>query len=191
MATPKHDAICEAALELFAEQGVNATTTREIAERAGAAEGTLYRHFQGKDDLVRWLFESSAEQFQETLLASADGITAPRARLRALIRGVFAFADDHPAAFTYLLSVHHTGILQHNGNASPPPMRTFADTLTDGIEQGAFRDLPPVLATGWIVAMAQRAVVFLQSEVVEMAREDVIRQTVDAALRIVDAECTL
>lgn len=191
MATSKRDAICEAALTLFAEQGVEATTTREIAEKAGAAEGTLYRHFRGKQALVQWLFERSVEQFQETLLSSADGATEPRNRLRALIRGVFRFADEHPSAFTYLLSVHHTGILRRDGNASPPPMRTFVDTLTDGIEQGAFRDLPPVLATGWIVAMAQRAVVFRQSDVVSLPREAIIQQTVDAALRIVDAECTL
>ena len=191
MATPKRDAICEAALELFAEQGVEATTTREIAERAGAAEGTLYRHFQSKDDLVRWLFETSAEQFRDTLIATARGTTAPRDRLRALVRGVFAFADEHPSAFAYLLSMHHTGILKQDHEAHPPPLQVVAKTLADGIEAGAFRELPPVLATGWIIAMAQRAVVFLQSDLVEMSRKDVIRQTVDASLRIVDAECEL
>lgn len=191
MATTKRDSICEAALELFAEQGIADTTTREIAERADAAEGTLYRHFQSKDDLVQWLFETSAKQFRNTLVDTAEGTTAPRDRLRALIRGVFAFAEKHPSAFTYLLSVHHRGILRRDGDERPPPMQTFVETLTTGIEQGAFRDLPPVLATGWIVAMAQRAVVFLRSDLVAMTREEAIQQTADAALRIVDAECEL
>ena len=46
----KRDAICDAALELFAEKGIEATTIRDIAQRADAAEGTLYRHFKGKEE---------------------------------------------------------------------------------------------------------------------------------------------
>jgi len=190
MASTTRNALCDAALDLFAEQGIESTTTREIAERAGTAEGTLYRHFESKDDLVQCLFETSAERFHDALLASITDDAPPRARLRGLVRGVFAFAEAHPTAFTYLLSVHHTGILEQQEDA-PPPMHLFVDTLTDGMEQGAFRDLSPVLATGWIVAMAQRAVVFLSSPLMTDARDTVIRETVDAALRLVDADCTL
>jgi hypothetical protein len=47
-----------------------------------------------------------------------------------------------------------------------------------------------VLATGWIVAMAQRAVVFLSSPLMTTSRDSVIQETVDAALRLVDADGT-
>lgn len=187
MPTTKRDAICDAALALFAEQGIEATTTREIAERAGAAEGTIYRHFEGKDDLVQWLFDASAARFHDVLRPATESARAPRAQLRGLIEGVFTFAEQDPMAFTYLLSVHHTGILQ-NRDDPPLPMKLFMKVLRNGIDQGAFRPLSPVLATGWIVAMAQRAVVFLQSDVTEASRETVVEETVDAALRLVDAK---
>lgn len=187
MASPKRDAICDAALELFARQGIESTTTREIAERAGAAEGTIYRHFQTKDELVDWLFDACADRFAEVLRASVEEETAPRPRLRRLIRGVFDFADQHPTAFTYLLSVHHTGLLERR-REPPPPMRLFVETLRDGVQQGSFRPLSPALATGWIVAMAQRAVVFAASDLVSDTRAEVVEQTVAAALRLVDAE---
>lgn len=44
--------IQKSALKLFAEQGIDATSTREITKDVGVAEGTLYRHFKSKQDLI-------------------------------------------------------------------------------------------------------------------------------------------
>src|SRR5262245_44638568 len=41
-----------AAWELFATKGFDATTTREIAERAGVATGTLFLYAKDKPDLL-------------------------------------------------------------------------------------------------------------------------------------------
>ena len=44
--------ILDTALPLFLEQGYEATTMEEIAERAGIGTSTLYRYFPSKDLLV-------------------------------------------------------------------------------------------------------------------------------------------
>lgn len=44
--------ILEAAIEMFAEKGYSATSTSEIAKRAGVAEGTIFRHYKTKKDLL-------------------------------------------------------------------------------------------------------------------------------------------
>jgi AcrR family transcriptional regulator len=44
--------ILEAAIEMFAEKGYAATSTSEIAKRAGVAEGTIFRHYKTKKDLL-------------------------------------------------------------------------------------------------------------------------------------------
>jgi len=46
------DRIVEAAKDLHANQGVQGTSYEEIAERAGVAQGTVYRHFPSLDDLI-------------------------------------------------------------------------------------------------------------------------------------------
>ncbi|MBW4540637.1 MAG: TetR/AcrR family transcriptional regulator [Myxacorys chilensis ATA2-1-KO14] len=44
--------ILKAALKLFARQGYDGTTTRDLAEKAGVAEGTLFRHFANKKAIL-------------------------------------------------------------------------------------------------------------------------------------------
>jgi AcrR family transcriptional regulator len=45
------------ALELFAEQGYEKTSLREIAERLGVTKAALYYHFKSKEDIVSSLVE--------------------------------------------------------------------------------------------------------------------------------------
>ena len=52
-ATARRQQILEAAVRLFAQQGVARTTTRQIAQEVGVAEGLIFRYFPTKLDLVR------------------------------------------------------------------------------------------------------------------------------------------
>jgi AcrR family transcriptional regulator len=51
------DQVLEAALHLFSTQGYQATTVREIAERAGVSTGNLYHHFPDKETIFRILLD--------------------------------------------------------------------------------------------------------------------------------------
>lgn len=44
--------ILKAAQKLFARRGYNGTTTRDLAQAAGVAEGTLFRHFENKKAIL-------------------------------------------------------------------------------------------------------------------------------------------
>jgi AcrR family transcriptional regulator len=50
--TEKQLKIVQAASEVFAQKGFAASTTSEIAQRAGVAEGTIFRHYKTKKDLL-------------------------------------------------------------------------------------------------------------------------------------------
>ena len=49
--------ILRAALDLFVEKGIAATTTRQISSGAGISEGAIYRHFERKDEIAFELFK--------------------------------------------------------------------------------------------------------------------------------------
>ena len=50
--TDKQKKIVESAIKLFAEKGYANTSTNEIAKAAGVAEGTIFRHYGTKDNLL-------------------------------------------------------------------------------------------------------------------------------------------
>jgi AcrR family transcriptional regulator len=64
----KHDkdqrqrALIEAATRAFAEKGYEATTTREIAERACCSEGLIHRYFGGKRGLLLAILRDKCER---------------------------------------------------------------------------------------------------------------------------------
>jgi AcrR family transcriptional regulator len=69
--------IQQVALELFAEQGYDKTSLREIAERLDVTKAALYYHFKSKEDIVRSLVEDYMGQV-DALIAWAK--TQPRTR---------------------------------------------------------------------------------------------------------------
>jgi AcrR family transcriptional regulator len=58
----KQSALMQAATELFAARGFERTTTREIAARAGCAEGLIHRYFKGKAGLLLAIIHSRVSQ---------------------------------------------------------------------------------------------------------------------------------
>src|SRR5689334_9812143 len=51
--------LARAALELFTTQGYHASTTPQIAAKAGVAEGTIYRHFTSKEHLLNEIYRGA------------------------------------------------------------------------------------------------------------------------------------
>ena len=65
------------ALELFAEQGYEKTSLREIAERLGVTKAALYYHFKSKEDIVRSFTEDYVHEL-DALIAWGRRPTADR-----------------------------------------------------------------------------------------------------------------
>jgi AcrR family transcriptional regulator len=59
--------ILDAADHLFGEQGFDATTTREIAERAGVNKALIHYHFTSKDELLARLLDRYYERLSGVL----------------------------------------------------------------------------------------------------------------------------
>ncbi len=86
MARPKSEdkkqALLEAATVAFAQSGIAASTAL-IARKAGVAEGTLFRYFATKDDLLNALYLHLKQDLCQTMLANLDRtITLPKEHTR-------------------------------------------------------------------------------------------------------------
>ncbi len=99
--------ISRTALALFVEQGITETTIRDIARAAGVAEGTLYRHYEGKDELAWELFSRNFQHFAQELEQLQEKYGTLREKLAAMIRQFCRFYDENPVLFNYLLLAQH------------------------------------------------------------------------------------
>ena len=59
--------IQDVALELFAEQGYEKTSLREIAERLDVTKAALYYHFKTKEEILVSIFEDLSEPIEELI----------------------------------------------------------------------------------------------------------------------------
>ena len=88
--------LLDSALTLFASKGFAATSVREIIEATGVTRPVLYYYCDNKQDLfqrvVSWKHDHAYQELAE-LLATTEGTAN---RLRAIIRGTFAFCAADP-----------------------------------------------------------------------------------------------
>lgn len=60
------------ALKLFANNGFHATTTAQIARQAGVSEGTIYKYFASKDDLLAKLLQPILTEIKNNFFSNID-----------------------------------------------------------------------------------------------------------------------
>jgi AcrR family transcriptional regulator len=73
------DRLLQAAQELIEEGGYAAAPVAAIAERAGVAAGTLYRHFDSKQELFVEVFRSVCAREERAMRAAAAGMASESA----------------------------------------------------------------------------------------------------------------
>jgi AcrR family transcriptional regulator len=123
------------ALRLFVENGIAATSMRDIAHCVGVTEGALYRHFEGKDQLAWHLFSTGFTGLAaalDRLQASAQGVAA---KLDAMIDAFLALFDADPVQFNYLLLAQHGQLNKVTGNM-PNPVEVVRRVIAEAIEAG-------------------------------------------------------
>src|ERR1700722_4944580 len=84
------NAILDAAEAVFAERGFHGARIQDIAERARIAVGTVYNHFEQKDDVLSALLEERVEGVVAQIRARPGDPKEFRARLHARMTRLFA-----------------------------------------------------------------------------------------------------
>jgi len=159
--TDKRSAILAAACELMGEASFGGTPVPAVAERAGVAVGTIYRYFPGKHALANALYREAKRGMQAFLQRALGDAESARDGFGRLWRGLFAFAQEQPAAFRFLELHRHQSYLD---DASQALAREVFDEVAGFVRgeqaRGGIRPGPPEL----LVALAFGAFVGLMKE---------------------------
>ncbi|WP_441245444.1 TetR/AcrR family transcriptional regulator [Kitasatospora sp. McL0602] len=88
--------IIDVALELFAAQGYEKTSLREIADRLGVTKAALYYHFKTKDDIVHGIVQSMAAPIDEAIAWGEGKDWSPELRDELVRRFAEGMAERAP-----------------------------------------------------------------------------------------------
>lgn len=94
-------AVREAALALFWEHGVAATSLQMISDRLGVAKAAVYHRFHTKDEIVLAVLRPAFDTFEEILRATSD--LAPEQAVPATIEALAEQAVTHRRLWAVVL----------------------------------------------------------------------------------------
>ncbi len=141
MKTDTRQALIDAALEVFLRRGFARATTKEIAQTAGVAEGTIYRHFADKYAL-----------FHEVFLSLTVGIVAELRRLPERA-GQGTVRDNLAYLFELVGSMQeHLSSLMASMWADPEVAKNFGAYVREHTPEGFERPEPVSLVAKYIRA---------------------------------------
>jgi AcrR family transcriptional regulator len=182
--TKKTDVI-DAALSLFMKKGIKATTTRDIALRAGISEGTIYRHFQSKDDLAESIFEQNLEYFYKFLKGYLSHAGTPGEMLQAFVQGFFEFSRKEQRSYSFIIAAHQTELKKHS-REKMKPMQMLMKILRLGQKQGIFRKLDLQLASSMVMGTIMQTIFYMKSGRIAVNFDSVVDEVYQTCLKMVE-----
>lgn len=145
--------LMQAAARIVARDGMAAATTAAIAAEAGVAEGTLYRHFESKDDLLIAAYRQMKQEVFLDAGAALDTGLAPPERLKRTWKAIYLAYRANKDAFAFGHRFAESALAEREGGeAGRAVSRMVNDLRKAGIASGDFKNLPPDLLGGLFMA---------------------------------------
>ena len=131
-------ALIDAALELIEQRGPTGFTLSEAAKRAGVTPAAVYRHFEGREDLIAEAAHQGYDIFAELMeFAYESGQPSALKAFEATGRAYLALARKYPghyiAMFESGISVNRTPELAHAANRANGVLERAASDLSQHI----------------------------------------------------------
>lgn len=132
--------LLDAALTLFAEKGYEATSVREIIEAAGVTRPVLYYYCSSKEDLYRRIVHWKHDQAYQDLERQLERTCSSAERLRAVMRGSFAFCVADPRVPRLMFQTHYgpaiPGVVEFMAEMTSRRFGLIQRVMSDGLLAG-------------------------------------------------------
>ncbi|MFC6200020.1 TetR/AcrR family transcriptional regulator [Ponticaulis profundi] len=146
----------QAAVALFISEGIDAATTRQIAEKAGVSEGALYRHYKGKDELAESLFMSFHHRMSTLLIEAALAGNDLKSRVLSIVDAYCSLADEEWDLCCYhLLNLNR--FLKHDVKREDDPVSLTEALIADLIDNGHIPQGDPAVLAAMCLGVVSQA----------------------------------
>ena len=147
--------ILDAADRLLAREGFRRMTVETVAREAGIAKGSVYLHFDSKEDVALSCIDRMAAGVVARLERIAVGDGPAPARLRAMLRERvllrFDYARHHAPSIDEKLAVMRQAMLDRRATHFDEEAAVLARTIERGRDEGAFACASPARAARALV----------------------------------------
>jgi AcrR family transcriptional regulator len=141
----KKQTILDAAEKLFSKYGFDATSTREIAEEAGANVAMISYYFGSKENLLNAIVERYSNEIITKLTEVYNPDQKAHERLDRMIEAYLTCCYDHPDPVIIAhreLGVNLRPVLQDTIQCTFTKVRDIvSQIIQDGQKEGVFRDV--------------------------------------------------
>ncbi len=143
--TDKKKIILDAAEKLFARYGYDATSTREIAEKAGANVAMISYYFGSKENLLNAIIERYSREVLDRIKSSYNAGLSPSERLAAMATDYLEYSLSHPNPIIIAhreLGVNLRAELQGSIQETVSQIREMiTEIVNDGQKLGIYREV--------------------------------------------------
>ena len=161
-ATDSRERILDSAARVFAAYGFRHATFEEIAAGAGVSRTLLYRHFDGKTDLLRAVRERALRAWADSVASGARECATARGVLEATIRETLRFAGARADFRAFLAGDTRLALLGEDagGGLSRQLWRESTSALlARGVSAGEFPADLDIPATADVLCAMQLGVI--------------------------------
>jgi len=151
-ALPKttRDAILDATDRLLARYGYKKMTIDDLAKEVGIGKGSVYLHFESKEEIALSHIDRIIERLKAELFAISQSKASPETRLRKMLieRVMLRFdsVQHYSQSLNELLAQLRPRLLERRKRYFEEEARLFARVLADGKSSGTFKIKDPVEA---------------------------------------------
>lgn len=145
-----------AALKLFIAEGVDAATTREIADEAGVSEGALYRHYKGKDELALALFMETHNRLAEMMQQAFAAPGSIEEKVHNAVTAYCALADEDWLLFSFHLASLNK-FVPHDTRRDDDPVSVVEKLVAMLMENGDIPKGDPALIAAMALGVVMQA----------------------------------
>lgn len=127
--TARRREILRAALQLFIEQGIAATTVEQIRADSGASTGSIYHHFGGKAAIAGAVYAECLRSYQEAFVAVLDRTEDAESGIKGIVRFQAEWCRRNPSMARFLFTLRDVATIA----AAPPDLAAANARFFDAV----------------------------------------------------------
>lgn len=133
--------ILSTAKDMIAEVGFHRTTTANLAKRANISEGTIYRHFESKEDILLQILQDLEDSYSRFINHCRENTDGGYGTIEKLLANHLVFVRENEADIKIVLSTY--GILDAAKKSMAALVYRMEGFFEDCLRKAKTKDVVP------------------------------------------------